>query len=176
MKTIKKKFLKNNIDSEYDHLFAELLQIAFPQGCLDLITYIVSELFTNIKEHSYAKKVHAELKINKSDFFLLVEDNGIGIRNSFLKNDIFAKNDRTAIQLAVGGLSAKKKNERAFGLYSIHSLAEQTGGKMILETGNSKSVFLKNKVEFISLKKKLKGLKVSIQMYLKKISIYNYIQ
>src|ERR1035437_9373951 len=118
MKQEGKKFHQKHLDKEYDSLFSKLSNASLPEGCLDLTTYIISELFANVKEHSFAKEIKTKFSINHVGFFFSVADNGIGIRNSFLKNGIFVKDDRTAIQLATGGLSTKKKNERAFGLFS----------------------------------------------------------
>ena len=139
------KFTVNFLDKEYDSLFLRVAGYSLPDGCLNLIIYIISELFDNIKEHSFAKNIITEFSLNNSKLFFSVSDDGIGIRNSFLKNGIFAKDDRTSIQLATGGLSTKMKNERAFGLFSIQRLAEKTKGIFTIQSGNSKVIFEKTK-------------------------------
>ena len=173
MKKEAKKFPVNFLDRENDYYFSKLYGTPLPEGCLDLGTYIISELFANVKEHSMAKQVTAEFSISNSLFFFSVSDNGIGIRNSFLKNGIFAKDDRTAIQLATGGLSTKKKNERAFGLYSIERLVEKSGGTLTIITGKSFAKYSKNQLSFGDVKKQIKGVKLAVKIPLKKINVYD---
>ena len=175
MKKEKKIFPYSDIDKVYAYIFTESSSVSLPEGCLDLITYVISELFANVKEHSSAKIIRTEFALNKSLFYFSVADDGIGIRNSFLKNGLFAKDDRASVQLAIGGMSAKKKNERAFGLFSTQRLVEHTNGKMRIETGNVKAVFIKNNTTFQNMKKAGKGVRVSVEIPLKKINVYEII-
>ena len=172
MKIIKEIFSPGSIDKTYEGLFAVIKKVSIPDGCIDMATFIVSELFANVKEHSFAKKGILECSISGSTFFFSLEDNGIGIKNSFIKNGIFAKDDRTALQLATGGLSTKKLNERAFGLYSVQRLAERMGGILVISTGKVKAEFKKKNVLFMEPKKELKGVKVAVKIPLKKINLY----
>lgn len=103
-------------------------------------------------------------------------DNGIGIRSSYLLNDNFAKDDRSAILLALSGVSAKKKNERAFGLYSIRQRTEYLQGKMEICSGNRKVVITKDKMEFTESKRRQQGVSVQVETNVKRLNIYEVIK
>jgi hypothetical protein len=172
MKKTKKILPINKLDSIYDYFFSELSSFSLPQGCLDLLTYVISELFANVKEHSFSKTFSTEFAINRSVFYFYVSDNGIGMRKSFLRGGIFAKDDRASILLAMGGISTKKRNERAFGLFSIQRLTGHTGGTMSIQTGKSKAIFKKNNTGFEMIKRSMKGVTVTLEIPLKKINVY----
>jgi sensor histidine kinase regulating citrate/malate metabolism len=172
VKKIKKILPVSQLDIEHDRIYRELSSVKLPKGCLDLLTYIISELFANVKEHSFAKKIKFEIYSQNNFFYFTLADDGIGIRSSFLQNGIFAKDDRAAIELAVGGMSTKKTNERAFGLFSTQRLAGYVGGQMSIFCGNVKAIFEKNKTRFEKLKRIIKGVKVEVVIPLKAVNIY----
>lgn len=173
MKKIKKIIPVGQLDIAHDWIYREVSSIKLPKGCLDLLTYIVSELFANVKEHSFAKKIRFEMFIRSKIFYFTLADDGIGIRNSFLQNGIFAKDDRAAIELAVGGMSTKKTNERAFGLFSTQRLAGYVGGQMNIFSGKIKATFEKNKTKFERLHRIISGVKVTVVIPLKAVNVYD---
>jgi len=172
VKKIKKIRPVSQLEITYDRIYQEMSGIKLPKGCLDMLTYIVSELFANVKEHAFAKKIRIEMFIQSNIFYFTLADDGIGIRNSYLQSGIFAKDDRAAIELAVGGMSTKKTNERAFGLFSTQRLSGYVGGQMSIYSGNINATFEKNKTGFERLKRKIKGVKVSVAIPLKAVNVY----
>lgn len=172
MKKNRKIFPVLQLDFVYEQIYKELYAAILPKGCLDLLTYIISELSANVKEHSFAKKVNIEVAIRKKSFYFRISDDGIGIKRSFIKNGIFTKDDRAAIELAVGGISTKKQNERAFGLFSTQRLATHTGGKMNIISGKVKATFKENETKFEAVKKEMKGVTVEVDIPLKPVNVY----
>lgn len=119
------------------------------------------------------KKIGTKLYFRKNIFYFMIADDGIGIRNSFLQNGIFAKDDRSAIELAVGGISTKKTNERALGLSSAIRLCEYMSGSMSIESGMIQARFEKNITRFEVLRRKTKGVTITVAFPLKPVNVYN---
>jgi len=170
----KKDFLVRNIQKEFENFSDFLSQLKLPEGFDQYLLYVVSELFTNIEEHSEAGRAKIRMKINKN-LFLVIEDTGIGIRRSYLKRKIFPKDDFSAIDFALSGLSAKDSSKRGFGLYSIQNLTRKLDGQLTIETGRAKIVIQKNKKEYQKIAPK-KGTKITINAPIKKFAFYKYLE
>ena len=163
-------------DEEFQIIQNEILKQKMPAGFSDALIYILSELYANIHEHSQAKHAEIEISIHRGKMKLKMSDSGIGIRKSYLVNNNFAKDDKSAILLALSGVSTKKANERAFGLYSIRLLTESQKGKMEIRSGSSIVAITKDKMEFSETNKRQKGVSVKVQMEVKPVNIYNVIK
>ena len=171
----KKKVFAKNFDKELEILTNSLRKFKLPPGFFDFIFYVISELFVNIKEHAQIKEGLIVLKIKENQCLIKVEDHGIGIRRSYLKKNIFPKDDFSAIEFALSGLSTKSFQERGFGLYSIRKLVETLKGKLLIKTGFAKVLIRKNKISFQRLKKEFKGTSVEIEVPIKKLDFYKII-
>lgn len=171
-----KKIKVSVLESEIQYITDGILKQKFSDGFVDFAIYILSELCTNIIEHSRAKTCVVKIFIDKRKMILTAEDSGIGFRNSYLFNKKYVKDDRSAIMFALNGLSTKNLNERAFGLYSVRQLAEHQKGKMTIESGKCKVDITNNKLVFKETKKSRKGVNIIIQTKVSTINIYNIIK
>ncbi len=117
-----KKIAVASLDRELEFVSIKIQQLNLSTSFFQCLSYIISELISNIKEHSSAKNVKIEIEIKNRNFNMLVMDNGIGLKPSYLNKQIIAKDDQSAIELALSGLSTKNFKERGFGLYSIRRL------------------------------------------------------
>lgn len=172
----KKKIKVPDIESEIQYIAKSITGIKLAAGISDFITYILSELSANIIEHSKTKTCVIGVFISPKEMKLNIEDCGIGIRNSYLQNKIFVKDDRTAIMIALNGISTKKLKERAFGLNSIRQLIEHQSGKMTIESGKCRVAIEKDLINFTDLKMPVKGVNINIQTKINPVNIYDIIK
>jgi len=166
----------NKLFTEYQLIYSELEKLPLPKSFFQFVLYCLSELFDNVKEHSKAERVSLKLKITGKMILLDILDNGIGFRKSYLRKGIVPKDDKSAIEFALSGLSTKDTKERGFGLYSIRQAIESLGGEMIIKSGKAKTIISKNKIEFSQEKKILKGVEVIIKSEIKEIDFYKLIR
>jgi hypothetical protein len=177
MKYTKKIAVKN-----FAQILGELLEkiwgLNLPTGFREFISYSISELSDNVKEHSRAKEMLLDLQINKNKrgCFIKIVDRGIGLYQSYLLKKIYPKDDLAAIEFALGGLSTKNLIERGFGLYSIKKLIEHLRGEMVIETGTGKLLIEKDKIISKTKSKKISGLTVRLQTPIKKVAFYKIIK
>ncbi len=106
----------------------------------------------------------------------MIADDGIGLRNSYIKKSIYPKDDSSAIEFALSGLSTKDPIERGFGLYSIRKLVEKTDGQMTIETGQASAVISNNRIEFSKLPKEITGLKIKLEAPTRELDFYEIIK
>lgn len=166
----------NNIDNELNNVSEKIRTLELPKGFLEGILYTISELFANIKEHSKARGARVQIKINNKNCCIEISDDGIGIRKSYILKNIYPKDDFSAIEFALSGLSTKDVNERGFGLYTIRKFSETLQGKMTMESGRGSALIEKNKIEFRTVSKTIKGVRVSIEINIKDIDFYQIIK
>jgi len=171
----KKNFLVKNIKNEFDNFSEFVEQLKVPKGFIQYLLYVISELFTNIEEHSEAKKAKIQIEIRKKFVSLEVEDKGIGIRRSYLKRKIIPKDDFSAIDFALSGLSTKNLSERGFGLYSVQNLTRKINGKLVIETGKARVTLEKERKEYQKIPPR-KGTKIKINAPIKEIDFYKYLE
>jgi signal transduction histidine kinase len=171
-----KKFYTEKIDDEFNKLSTYFQNLKLPNGFLDFLIYAISELFANIKEHSNAKLVSVKIKFSEKQCFIYISDNGIGLRNSYLSKKIFPKDDRIAIEFALGGYSTKNLQERGFGLYSIRNLMEALKGTMTIRSGKIAAEISKNTITFKEIPKAIKGTAITLDTKIQKIDVYKFIE
>ena len=171
-----KKIVFSGLNKESVYILKKIEKMDFPNGFLEFINYVFSELLANVKEHSKAKEVTIIIKISGKDCLIKIADKGIGLRGSYLLKKVYPKDDYAAIEFALSGLSTKNLQERGFGLYSIRKLTNSLKGKMIIESGFAKTVIEENKIIFKNISKKTKGLSVSIETQIKKIDFYKNVE
>lgn len=171
----KRKILFKRLDKEFIGIAKKVEEVKISKDFLQFVLYTISELFANVKEHSRAKKVTFQIEVNKN-CLIKVADDGIGLRKSYLLKKIFPKDDASAIEFALSGLSTKEPRERGFGLYTIRKFVEELQGKMIIETGKALATIEKSKIQFKNLLRKKKGVGVQIETKIKDIDFYKIIK
>ena len=118
-----------------------------------LLTYILREIFRNIPEHSETNTVIfcGQFWRNRKAT-IVVLDEGIGIKNSLIKNKIHREyifNDKDALEVCIKpgvsrSFSPDQKNKSndiwsnsGFGLYVISELCNKLGGEFYLISGRN---------------------------------------
>jgi len=171
-----KKISFSKLDQELTNIFKKIEKLKLPKGFLDFVNYCLSELFVNVKEHSKAKIISVKININKKNCLVEIEDDGIGLRESYLQKKIYPKDDFVAIEFALGGLSTKDFQERGFGLYSIRKLVSTLKGEMIIESGFSRVIIKENKLTSKKISKKIQGTKIIFNVPIKQIDLYRAVE
>ncbi len=171
----KKQISTKNLDKEFEFFSEKIMELKLPDGFRQFILYAISELFANIREHSVASKIGILLTISKTNFSLEITDNGIGLRKSYIQKGIYPKDDFSAIEFALAGLSTKESKQRGFGLYSIKKLIKVLNGFMSIKSGSSLVKILKNKIETANIKEK-SGVGIFLKTPIKNIEFYKYIE
>ncbi len=173
----KKIISSKNLDDEFAIISEQIQKLKTPEGFLQFVLYSISELFANIKEHSKAERVSIEIKVDNRDVFLVkVSDDGVGLRKSYLSKGIFPKDDSSAIEFALSGLSTKDPKERGYGLYTIREFIETLGGTMELRSGESLAIIEKNKIQFRKTLGKTKGVDVLLKAKIRKVNFYKIVK
>jgi len=164
------------LNKEFNVITEKIRKLKIPDGFLQFIFYTIAELFANIKEHSKAKKISVEIKTEKDIFSTKISDDGIGLRKSYILKGIFPKDDSSAIEFALSGLSTKSPKERGYGLYTIRQLVEALGGETEIKTGKKIALIGKRKIWFKENLKKEKGLSILVKTKIRDINIYEIIK
>lgn len=175
MKIDKKSLAVSEIDHILDNILNEIAEIKLPTGFENFVMFALSELLTNIMQHSQSKKIDISIHITPKTFLLQLADHGIGIKKSYLLNKKYPKDDSAAIQWALSGLSTKDNTERGFGLYSTKKLVEALSGIMIIKSGTTKTTIEKDKISNHSLNKSFKGVSIVIKTKIKKLDFYKFV-
>lgn len=171
----RKKSGIENLEKSLDLISKKVGELNLPKGFFEFIMYVISELISNVREHSKTNKASLTLMLGKRKCLIGVADNGVGLKQPYLSKGIYVKDDFAAIELALNGLSTKNLGERGFGLYSIRKLAEELNGEMTIESNFAKALIQKNKINFSNLRKKMRGVAVEIEAPVKKIDFYKII-
>jgi glucose-6-phosphate-specific signal transduction histidine kinase len=165
-----------HLDDELEKIIIEIRGLKLPKSFSQYIIYILAELFSNIKEHSFGKMVRLEIVITGKHFTMNLSDNGIGLRQSYTNKNIISKDDQSAIALALSGLSTKDFRERGFGLYSTRKLTLALGGKFIISSGKASAVIGRSGIQFRNLKRYIKGVMVKIESGVKPLDFYKHLE
>jgi len=171
----KKTITLVNFDKELNLISERIENLNLPKGFFEFIIYAISELLANVKEHARTSKAFLVLTVNKKKCSIRVTDKGIGLKQSYLSQRIYVKNDQAAIEFAISGLSTKNLQERGFGLYSIRKFIETLGGEMIIESSLAKAFIQKNRISFQNLRESAPGTSINLDAPLKKIDFYKII-
>ena len=171
-----KKISFERLDTEFNRIAEKIEQLKLPRNFLQFVLYAISELFNNVKEHSKAKKVVFQIELVNKNCLIKVADNGIGLRKSYLLKKIFPKDDISAIEFALSGLSTKDLAKRGFGLYTIRKFVETLNGQMKIETGLALAIIEKNKIQFKKLSPKKKGVLVGVKTKIKDVNFYKIVE
>ena len=113
------------LNDVYEKFRMQLHEVKLPIGFSEFLLYVLSEMFSNISEHSEATGANALVIIRKLKCVIEIRGNGIGLRSSYQKKGIYPKDDFAAIEFALSGLSTKNFKERGFGFYSEKNLFQE---------------------------------------------------
>lgn len=172
----KKLISFKELDNEFNAIVEEIKKFKIPEGFLQFAFYSVAELFANIKEHSKAKRISTKIKVEKGIFSVKISDDGIGFKKSYILKEILPKDDCSAIELALSGLSTKSPKERGYGLYTIRKFVETLGGEMEIKTGKALAVIERKKIRFEDVLKEQKGVTILIKAKIKEIDFYKIVK
>ncbi len=173
---LRKKYKRQQLELEWERISGKIQKQSFPSGFGQYVLYILGELFMNIIEHAEAQKIKLNIKVSKKKFHFSVSDDGKGIRKSYHKNELFPKDDKSAIEFALGGLSSKSGKERGFGFYSIRKLTEAINGNFSIASGNMEATISKNSILYRRMNNTIPGVAVNINSPVMSIDFYNYIK
>jgi signal transduction histidine kinase len=171
----RKNFLFENLNEEFESIIEKIKEEKLNKKFEQFLIYVIGEIFDNIKEHSKAKEIITKIIRKEKKIYLYVYDNGIGFRNSYISKNIIPKDDISAIEFALSGLSTKNLQERGYGLFSIRKLVEYLNGKMTIKSGRASATITRNKIRFKEILFK-KGVEISIVVPIKGLDIYKILK
>jgi signal transduction histidine kinase len=171
----RKNFLFENLNEEFESIIEKIKEEKLDKKFEQFLIYVIGEIFDNIKEHSKAKQIVVKIIKKRKDLYLYVYDNGIGFRNSYISKNIIPKDDISAIEFALSGLSTKNLQERGYGLFSIRKLVEYLNGRMTIKSGRASATITRNKIRFKEILFK-KGVEISIEVPIKRLDIYKILK
>jgi anti-sigma regulatory factor (Ser/Thr protein kinase) len=117
-----------------------LKKIGSPHGSIDALNISVSEIISNIEDHSDAKYgwINAQYYPNKKYLDICIVDQGITINGKYKKVDKGYENDREALKCALQGESAKPEKIRGSGLPTFTNMVTQGfKGEMVIISGEA---------------------------------------
>jgi sensor histidine kinase regulating citrate/malate metabolism len=171
----RKSFLFKNLNEEFENIIEKIKKEKLNKKFKQFLVYVIGEIFDNIKEHSRAKQIVVKIIKKGKDLYLYVYDNGIGFRNSYISKNIIPKDDISAIEFALAGLSTKNLQERGYGLFSIRRIVEYLNGKIIIKSGKASAIITRNKIQFKETLFK-KGVEILVEVPIKGIDIYKILK
>jgi len=124
------------------------------QGAETSIYYPVSELVTNIFDHSRKDEGYAFGQYYSSKNFLdmCIVDCGRGLRSAYQEELGLSLSDEESIGKALEGFSTKKDKERGYGIRSsIKVVCEGLGGGFILISGSAAFISVGDKKAMVAL-------------------------
>lgn len=129
---------KEKLSSMFDQLIYQALSSV--PGSRDAVYYPISELVTNIFEHSQKNDgwIFAQKYPRKDHLDICIADHGRGLAQAYRDEKGLTYTDKEAIEQAIMGHSTKSEVERGYGLRtSKRVVCEGMNGSFILISGNS---------------------------------------
>lgn len=123
-------------------------------GAQNAIYYPISELATNIFEHSKKDEgwVFAQIYPKKKFLDLCIVDTGRGLKTCYKEERNIVLNDERAIKEAVSGHSTKPSKERGYGIYtSKQVVCKALGGNFIILSGSAALISQKDKEKIVTM-------------------------
>lgn len=145
------------------------------------INYVISEIFTNITEHSNSKSGWMMIQNYPTKQFLdvCIADNGIGILGSYQKAGFTEiASSKEALNEAINGKSTKiHEKTRGYGIKtSRRMLVNGLGGKYFLFSGNAFYLYTKAEEQITVLKNaSWKGTMFALRIPNKEPKAFNYV-
>lgn len=136
--------LKNEVDSDREklqsHFEQMILYVLKPApGATNAIYYPISELVTNIFEHSMSESgyIFGQYYPKKNFLDICIVDTGRGLATTYLEEKGLDFSDQEAMEAALQGHSAKHSTERGFGLRTSKEIVcRGLGGCFSLVSGS----------------------------------------
>lgn len=107
---------REKLQTQFDHMILQVLQPAV--GAANAVYYPLSELVTNIFDHSYSNQgyLFGQYYSTKQFLDICIVDTGRGLVQNYVEEKGLNFTDEQAIQEALQGHSTKPSKERGFGV------------------------------------------------------------
>ena len=128
---------REKLQAQFEHMILQVLQPA--PGAASAIYYPISELVTNIFDHSNSSVgyIFGQYYSTKNFLDLCIVDTGRGLAKTYLEEKGLDFSDEQAMQAALQGNSTKPSKERGFGLHTSKDIVCQAlGGSFSLISGS----------------------------------------
>lgn len=143
---------RERIESSFSQLIYKAIgEIA---GARNAIYYPISEIVTNIFEHSGKKEgwMFAQIYPKKKFLDLCIVDTGRGLKSCYEEEKGIVLDNSQALKKATSGYSTQKSEERGYGIYSSRRvICEALGGSFIILSGNAALIAQHDKENLIRM-------------------------
>lgn len=129
---------REKLESAFSQLVIDTIQ-AIPES-LSAIHYPISELVTNIFDHSHSEQgwIFAQWYPTKGFLDLCIVDRGRGLAATYKEEMGVSLRDEDALRQALRGVSTKKTKERGFGLRTSKDVVcKALGGSFMFLSGSA---------------------------------------
>lgn len=143
---------KEKLSAKFERMIFEALESV--PGSMNAVYYPLSELLTNIFEHSSKDEgwIFAQRYPKKQYLDICIADSGRGLSASYLEEKGLALSHDRAIVEAMSGHSTKSEVERGYGLRtSKRVVCEGLKGSFVLLSGNAALIFENGQEKLVDL-------------------------
>lgn len=153
-------FLRKDNKIERERLEASFAKLVYKnlnttiEGTKNAIYYPISELVTNIFEHSNQNEgyIFGQFYPNKNYLDICIVDRGRGLRKTYKEDKDFNLSDSDAIIEVLKGNSTKPDKERGYGVWTSKKvICEGLGGSFVLISGSAALVSSNKEDKLFSL-------------------------
>ncbi len=130
---------RERLESLFIDMVKSILAAQHP-GVHDAISYPITEIVTNVLEHSGAEKglIFAQYYQTKKYLDICIVDTGRGLSASYKEEKGLEFSDEEAIEEAMNGHSTKKDKERGYGLRTSKNIVcKALGGEFVFVSGSA---------------------------------------
>ncbi len=131
---------RERLESLFSHMIIKILAASHISGAASAVYYPITELITNVIEHSHAEGglVFAQFYPKKKYLDLCIVDRGRGLAAAYREEIGVQYTDEEAIIEAMRGHSTKLSKERGYGIRtSKRVVCEGLGGQFVLLSGST---------------------------------------
>lgn len=133
-------FGRERLESQFSHLVLRTLNATKVMGVSSAVFYPISELVTNIAEHSRAERgfIFGQFYPKKKYLDICIVDRGRGLSSTYREDAIMIFSDSEAIIEVMGGHSTKANKERGYGVRTSKKvICSAMGGEFVLLSGSA---------------------------------------
>jgi len=130
---------REQLETLFIDMVKRILAVQLP-GVHDAISYPITELITNVLEHSGAEYglIFAQYYQTKKYLDICVVDTGRGLSASYMQEKGLDFSDEDAIEEAMKGHSTKQDKERGYGLRTSKNIVcKALGGEFVFVSGSA---------------------------------------
>ncbi|MDO8429966.1 MAG: hypothetical protein Q7S73_01195 [bacterium] len=145
---------RERLESSFESMIYNSLDVGNIKGVSNAIYYPISELVTNIFEHSKQEKgfIFGQYYPKKNFLDICIVDRGRGLAGSYKEEKSLILTDDKAIEEVMRGNSTKADKERGYGVRtSKRVVCEGLGGEFVLLSGSTALVSVGKKENLVSL-------------------------